>query len=275
MGVAALAVLALVARGREGVRQPDALTATPTAVDSARVRTRLFWERYRAATRYRTTGEYPSAAAEYEAALALDGSHEDALYYLGNVEAERGRYREAERAWRRLVAVNPTSDRGYGRLGELHLCLPDPEWRDLPRAETDFQRSLYINREQTGPLLRLGQIALLSGRTREAAGYFDAVLGTNAGSALAHYFAGYLAWKHGDEGGASRHYARALAGPPAQTPGSNEGDTRTKPAASPLQDPTCPLFHAQLATIRDAGPPIMEENYRRLDGFLARITQSR
>jgi tetratricopeptide (TPR) repeat protein len=272
IALAALALLAFLARGRDPSSGPSAFAPSPTAEDSARMSARLFWKHFRTATEYRASGKLDAAAAAYLAALALDPSHEDALYYLGNVEMERGHYQEAERAWRRLVEVNPRSDRGYGRLGELHLCLSDRRWHDLAKAEDDFQRALHINREQTGPLLRLGEVALLQGDLREAAGYFDAVLGTDASSGRGHYFAGFLAWKGDDREGAARHYRQALAGPGAPAPGSNEGDTKAKSPSSPLQDPACPVFQAHFGGISDPGPVSMEENYVVLDRLVREAT---
>lgn len=272
IGIAAVAVLAFVLRTREERSAPGRSVAAAPGADSARARARLFWERFRTATAYRTAGQLPQAAAAYTEALALDSMHEDALYYLGNMEMEMGRYAEAERAWQRLVTVNPRSDRGHGRLGELHLCMEDAAWRDLPRAEAEFQQALRINREQVGPLLRLGQIALLERRGREAADYFAAVLGTNAGSGPAHYYAGYLAWKGGDERTAHGHYERALDSTPPPSKGSNEGDTKNAPPPTPLQDPTCPAFQMHLVTVGGpAGRDTMEASYRQLDELIARL----
>jgi tetratricopeptide (TPR) repeat protein len=271
IAIAALALLALVARERAAA--PDtapAPVAAPRAED-ARVRARLFWQRYREGTRHRTEGELAEAASAYESALALDADHEDALYYLGNVRLELGQYPEAERAWRRLVAANPRSDRGHARLGELHLCLPDDARRDPESAETEFRQALHINREQTGPMLRLGQVALLRDRRAEAKEHFDAVLGTNATSGPAHYYAGYLAWKEGDARGAARHYEQALATPEAAK-GSNEGDTKNAPPPTPLQDRACPAFDAHLAGVgASTSRAAMEASYRRLDADLARM----
>jgi tetratricopeptide (TPR) repeat protein len=272
IAIAAMVVFAVVMRGRDELRIAGPTSAAAPSADSARARARIFWERYRTATDYRTEGKLGEAAASYTEALALDSVHEDALYYLGNVERELGRCAEAERAWRRLVAVNPRSDRGHGRLGELHLCLEDPAWRDLPRAEEEFQMALRINREQIGPLLRLGQVALLARRTREAAGYFDAVLGTNTGSGPAHYYSGFLAWKSGDTRSALHHYEQALSSTPPPAKGSNEGDTKNAPPPTPLQDPTCPAFQTHLVTVGgSAARETMEASYRELDEYLAHL----
>ncbi|HET8654605.1 MAG TPA: tetratricopeptide repeat protein [Longimicrobiaceae bacterium] len=272
LGVGLLALVLLLALAARRHREAVAAPAPAPRADSARVRERLFWERYREATRARTSGRLPEAVAAYTAALALDSTHEDALYYLGNVELELGRYTEAERAWSRLVEVNPRSDRGYGRLGELYLCTPDETWRDLPRAEALFQRALHVNREQTGPLLRLGEVALLRGDGAAAARYFSAVLGSNAESATASYFAGYLAWEAGDMTAAAAHFRRATT-LPAASAGPGEGDTKSGPPRAALQDPACRVVQQVLDSAGgSAARPAMGASYGRLRAILSAVT---
>lgn len=200
-----------------GVRPPE------------RERTRRFWETYRRATGLRIAGRSADAAEEYARALALRPTHQDALYYLGNMEFDRGDPAAAERAWRRLVEVDPTNARGHSQLGLLYSCVGEPAFLRLEEAAAEFRRALTINREETGPLLHLGEIALIRDDLEQARAYFDQVAGSNASSVEAHFYRGYLAWKAGAESRAAENLAAAAAharpaSPVRAVPG--EGDTR-------------------------------------------------
>jgi tetratricopeptide (TPR) repeat protein len=146
------------------------------------------------------------------------------------VEFDLGRPAEAERAWRRLVEVDPSNARGHAQLGVLYSCVGEPAFLDLERAAAEFERSLEINREETGPLLHLGEIALLQGDLAQARSWFDKVVGSNFSSVEALFYQGYLAWRAGASDRAARllgtaaGHARPVE-PPKGVPG--EGDTRT------------------------------------------------
>jgi len=99
-----------------------------------------FWEHYRSAGRHRIAGRLAESAVDYEAALALNPVHEDALYYLGSVRLAMGEYEESVDLLNRLVAVDPGSPRAHTQLGVLHAC-PDPGAPlDLGRAAESLQR---------------------------------------------------------------------------------------------------------------------------------------
>jgi len=190
-----------------------------------------FWSRYRAATALRIAGKTEAAAAAYGGALELNPAHEDALYYLGNTRFALGEFAAAEQAWRRLVEQNRTSARAHSRLGSLYLCLEAGARFDPVRAEAEFRIAHEINKEETGPLLQLGEAALMRGDFAAAGNYLDAVVGANAASAAAHFYHGYLAWKTGAPDLAAKAFARAVAAslpPRAVLPegASSEGDTK-------------------------------------------------
>lgn len=243
--------------------------ARPATAQDGRVRE--FWDAYRRASDSRVAGDVSSAAESYTRALALNPEHEDALYYLGNMYLELGRYREAETTWERLVQVNPRSSRAHSRLGDLHFCLEPGAPVDVTRAEAEFRRALDINREETGPLLRLGEIALVRGDFDEARYYLDAVIGANSGSVDAHVLRGYVAWREGEVPQAAARYARAveLARPPEPPAGaSNEGDT--KHGVAPLIAPQmkCRAFQPEMVPVSaPEGADLtaqMQRQYRRL-----------
>ena len=204
-----------------------------------------FWSLYRDATTARIEGRFSDARGSYRQALTLNPRHEDVRYYLGNVELELGDYHAAEVEWRALVGINPSSARAHSRLGDLYAC-PDTgaPW-SLVRAQAEYSRAAALNREETGPLVRLGEVALLRGDLKTAGQQFDAVMVTHPRSVEAHYLRGYVAWKNGDKTAAAALYqqAQALASAPqpvSQAP--SEGDTKRGTTPIVVHPTRCQLF---------------------------------
>jgi tetratricopeptide (TPR) repeat protein len=239
-----------------------------------------FWEVYRQATALRIEGKVEEAVAAYREALALDDKHEDALYYLGSLCLELGEFDEAEKNWKRLIAVNPHSARAHARLGDLYLCAEREEYFNLAAAEAEFKRAQEINKEESGLPLRLGEVALLRGDLAQAKHYFDTVLGVHPKSAEAHFLKGYLAWQRNDVREASAWFAKAVeharVAPPPIHGVMGEGDTKTgrvlgaqrrSPCALPLQS-----YSAGLAELSDASRgQEMIARYAKLHEALAEI----
>ncbi len=184
----------------------------------ARAGIREFWEIYRGATGHRVAGRIGAARDAYRRALELNPRHEDALYYLGNMELELGRYDEAHSAWARLVQINPSSPRAHSRLGDLYACMDPGAPRDLAKAEAEFRRALELNREETGPLLRLGEIALMRGNLAGATSFLDVVIGSHSRSVEAHFLKGYVAWKRAQPDSAATLFREAVALAPGGAP---------------------------------------------------------
>ena len=201
----------------------------------------MFWQRYNGATKVRTAGDCAGAVPLYEEALALDPEHEECLYYLGQCRRELGEPGKARGLFERLVTLNPESARGHLALGAL-LASPDPaEPMDLDAAEEHLRRAHAINREETGPVVRLGEVALVTGRLDEAGELFEAALLTNAKSVEAALLAGYVSRESGpgtDDVLVQRvREAARVEGPIAGV--LNEGDRvdETGKAARPLANP--------------------------------------
>jgi tetratricopeptide (TPR) repeat protein len=239
-------------------------SAAGTAVDPRREAVKAFWAKLHAANEARLRSGCASALALYEEALVLDPRHEDALYYLGQCRRESGQPLEARKAFERLVNVNPASARGHLALGAL-LASPDPnEPMDLAAAEAHLRRAHEINGEETGPVVRLGEVLLVSGRDAEARRWLEAALRTNSKSVEAAFLAGFSAWDGGtaDVAALARRVGEAAH---VETPVKgvlNEGDRRNakRSAAPPLASPLGRLlFGAPIATLRGmaaAGEPI-------------------
>ncbi len=253
----------------------------PTPLSAAeKEKIRRFWDVYREATGHRVAGRTRESADGYARALELNPEHEDALYYLGNMHFELGEFIPAEAAWRRLAEVNPQSARAHSQLGVLYSCLDRRELVDLERAESEFQIALSINKEETGPLLSLGQIALIRGDLAAAAAYLDAVTGSNYSSVEAHFLRGYIAWKQGERQGAFAAFAEAVrhARPVEPVEGVlGEGDTRA--GSTPLLDTSSrcrPLrkYVADLERVKDGGEAqALMSRYREFDQFLEEIRE--
>lgn len=235
-----------------------------------------FWEIYRQATEHRIAGNYQEAAEEYSRALRLNNRHEDTLYYLGNMYLELGEFREAEKAWKRLVQINPNSARAHFQLGILYLNFEQKEFFNIKSAEVEFKRALEINKEETGPLLRLGQIALIRGDLPEAQHYFNAVIGSNYRSVEAHFLNGYITWKTGNSRKALSLLEKAVkySRPLEPVKGIlSEGDT--KQGRSSGMPNRYPIFQNHLRDLSELDesilPQQMDVRYQKLESLLNRI----
>ena len=164
---------------------------------SERENIQRFWQIYRKATENRIAGKPEKAVLEYEQALNIDNQHEDAWYYLGNVYLELNKFEAAKQAWQHLIKINPNSSRAHFQLGDLYLTFNNRDIFNLDSAEQEFKKTLDINKEETAPTLRLGQIALIRNHLLNAKNLFEAVMKSNFKSVEAHFLNGYIAWKTG------------------------------------------------------------------------------
>jgi tetratricopeptide (TPR) repeat protein len=187
---------------------------------------------YNSATSLRLQGKWEEAAAGSQEALALDPRHEDCLYYLGNAFFELGRFQEAIDAWKRLIETSPNqSSRAHAQLGMLYSCGAPGTPFDLAQAERELHQALAINKEESGPVIKLGEVALLKGERKKALEYLSAGRNLNFKSVQANYLIGYLKWAAGDAAGAlvdlkqAADFALAAKPPPEA---SGEGDTKKK-----------------------------------------------
>ena len=271
----------LISEGDSSAENPE--TAGGAAPADRRERITEFWDHYREATALRVRGSAPLAMAAYRRALALNNRHEDALYYLGSMEFALGRFAEAEQTWRRLVQVNPASARAHSQLGGLYLCLDQGAPFDPERAVAELRRAHQINKEETGPILRLGEAALFQGDFRTAGHQFDAVLGANTGSGPAHFYRGYAAWKNGEADFAAKAFARSVAASVPPKPvlpegATSEGDTRGQATPRSSEPERCAALRRLLSGLGEVKPSElrreMAARYRALDGLIARSRRS-
>lgn len=249
--VAALGALALTGCGRD--MDPTA----GAAPNEQRQRVLLFWQRLDAATDARIAGDCTRARDLYVEALRLDPGHEDSLYYLGQCHRLLKQPIEARRSFERLVEANPATARGHLALGAL-LASSDPgEPLDLETAEAHLRRAHEINGEETGPMVRLGEILIVREHAEEGHTWLQAAASTNPKSVEAPFLLGYLRWEAGDRHGANAYLERAARAARADAPIKGvlgEGDRKATVAAGPAR----------------AAPPLREPMGRTLFSDLAR-----
>jgi len=173
--------------------------STDISAMSERERVLAFWEKHRAGMdAFKIEQDIPKAAGFFAAALELNPKHEDARYYLANCLAVQGQIDEAMGHLEILMDINPLSHRAYKQWGVMRaMTAQSPD--DLEAANRALERSHDINKEETGTVLVLGQIALMRGDEELAQQNLEWNTGTNPRSTGGYYLQGYLAWKRGDD----------------------------------------------------------------------------
>lgn len=250
-----------VVQGTGGGRSASATPEPAAGAAPSRETVREFWRLIREANGHRVARRVNEAAKAYAAALALNPDHEDALYQLGNLRLELGDYAAAVQAWQRLLSVYASSQRAHLQIGSAFSCLdPGAPFR-LDSAQYHFRRAHEINKEENGPLLRLGEVALLRGDFVAARRYFDMVLTTHADNATASFFRGYLSAR-----------GTVLPAPAAASGGgeapvmSAEGDTKRGGAMLAIGERCATL--RLLAQPRDSSAALAAR-YRELDRVIS------
>ncbi len=242
---------------------------------------RQFWKFHREAKRLRLAGKIPEAIAAYRKAIQLNGKHEGSLYHLGNMYVELAKYDSAEIAWKRLIQVNPISARVHFQLGDLYLSYDQQEFYNTDAAEAQYMRALEINKEETAPLLRLGQVALIKGNFDEAQRRFNSLIASNFKSVEAHFLNGFIAWKQKNSNRARTSFEKAVkfSRPQKTAKGmSGEGDTK-KGEGFGLHESSRhqSIFHfliRDLKTLDEKSLSLqMDQKYQKLDAFLKKIKE--
>lgn len=261
-----------------GCRDRDRRQGSAPLEDSVAVAERRlvqdFWRDFREATQLRLDGDFEAAREVYGRVLDADPEHEDALYYLGNVNLELGNWEDARVVWQRLVEVNPSSSRGFSQLGSLALCRPEIPAFDLEAARSAFETAHRLNPEETGPTLRLGQVALLEERVAEAADFFDAVTGSHSTNLEAHYLKAYTEWLggRGVEGLLELNRIIAEIESLPKPPVMGEGDTKTGRTLGPSGEAGCPLFEPFIEAMAGAARPLGSEVFVHYEKLLNVLT---
>lgn len=206
-------------------REPDRASSIS---EERKAGIRDFWAVYRQARSFKLQGIWEQAIESYQRALELDSRHEDSLYGLANCYLEIDRFGEALRCLDRLVEINPMSLRGQLQKGMIHACPAGSEF-DLDAAEAALQRAFEINQEETGSLLRLGEVALMRGDDERAFELFALANRSNFRAVEGYYLRAYIRWEQNRlvESRDLLEEARRRGGEPKVVAGvPGEGDTR-------------------------------------------------
>jgi hypothetical protein len=203
------------------------VAARPIAGD--RQRLVAFWAAQRAAMdAVKLDADCEAAIALFREALSYDPTHEDSLYYLANCLAGQGDWEGALDELDTMRTASPMSHRAQMRWGVLRAVHASGD-EHLAAAEAALRRALEINREETGSLLALGELAILRGKLDEAEDHLSRATYTNPRAVGGFFLRGYLAWKRGDEAAAREllETAQAARGPDWKPEGTTaEGDVK-------------------------------------------------
>ncbi|HEX6202061.1 MAG TPA: FG-GAP-like repeat-containing protein [Thermoanaerobaculia bacterium] len=168
-----------------------------------------FWAAHRAGMdAMKRQGDLDTAIGHFRRALALDPSHEDARYYLADCLWLQGHRDEAMGHLDEMRRRSPGSQRAHRQWATLRAATAGSA-ADLAAAAAAAERALAINREETGALLLLGEIALLQGQPRRAAERLELACRTNPRAVGGFFLRGYVAWSAGDRAAARDLLRRA------------------------------------------------------------------
>lgn len=231
LGVAAIAAAvsgALWLR-RSGAAQQQNTGSGSSLSNEQRQRVIDFWAAFRAGDELQRNGEFAKALPEYRRALELDPRHEGSLYNIANCLIELGRFDDALAPLKKLVIANPMSQRGHLQIGLVCSSPGAGRCFDLVAAEKALQRAFRINQEESGSLLRLAGVALVTGDEKRAVRFYRLANQSNFRAVEGYYVRAYVAWQGGKSDVALRLMQEALkqSGKPKVVAGvPGEGDTR-------------------------------------------------
>ncbi|HMA28635.1 MAG TPA: FG-GAP-like repeat-containing protein [Thermoanaerobaculia bacterium] len=211
--------------------------SAPRVLPDFRAKTLAFWDAYNGARAAFAKGDFAASIAAYRKALEIDPRHEDCRYALGNLLLERGDRAAAKAEFEALLKIQPRSQRGHGALGDLLADPASGPLRDLAAARKNYESAGGIYTEETGWVVRSGEVALATGDFAGAERTFRKVLVSNPRSFQALYFLGYLAsrQKRNDTEGAKLFDAAFAALGPQASPAPGEGDVKKAEKALPAR----------------------------------------
>jgi len=109
------------------------------------------------------TGEYVTAAAEFQHAVELDPTNEDAYIGLALSDEHQGAINDAEKTYQRLIAIRPNSRLACNSLGTFYL-----RRNEYDKAAGMFQRVIGLAPEDYGGYVNLGATYTNMGRYSDA-----------------------------------------------------------------------------------------------------------
>ncbi len=155
-------------------------------------------------TVFNGTGQYEKAAREFEAALQMDSTSDDAYRGLGSAYEELGRIADAERVYRRAIAVRPQYWAGYNWLGSFLFGQ-----QRYDEAVEAFKQVLVVAPDNIRGYANLGGTYIVLGRYTDAIPLLKRALAIRPSSdAYSNLATAYFFRRQFDE--AARNYEEAV-----------------------------------------------------------------
>jgi len=114
------------------------------------------------------TGKYEEAITEFQRAVSLDPTNDDALLGLASAYEKSGRPRGAEEISKRAIQIHPQYWRGYLTLGNFYFNAAR-----YPEAEEQYRRLTTLVPEGEFGYSNLGAAYLAEGRYGDAVAQFQ------------------------------------------------------------------------------------------------------
>jgi tetratricopeptide (TPR) repeat protein len=150
-------------------------------------------------------GNLQEAGRTYQAILAQNPNHPDALHLLGLVAHQMGQYQQAVQLITRAIALRPGVAAYYSNLAEV--------WRNLGQTERAIEygrTALHLQPEYPQASNNLGLALLQSGNKSEAIEHFRTALRLEPNFAMGHNNLANALREQGDLDGAIDHFRKAL-----------------------------------------------------------------
>ncbi|MFO0848462.1 MAG: tetratricopeptide repeat protein [Gemmataceae bacterium] len=192
-------------------RHLRALGQSQAAADAERraVPPRTAWGHLVAGRSYLEAGDLTRAAAEFDAAVALDPRPVWANHYRGVVNLKLGRPTEAVAAFAACVAVAPDAAWCVGNRGLAYAAAGRPD-----AALADFDRALVLDPSLVDAYLGRAAVRHSQGRHAEALADLQAAADRGAPPAEVHYRRAVVQLAKGDRAGAADSLRACLAARP-------------------------------------------------------------
>ncbi len=157
------------------------------------------------AVRHHQQGRLDEAALLYQAVLAVQPGHPDALHLLGVVAHQRGDHAQAVELIGRAIAGNPGNAMYHANLAEAYRALGR-----FDQAVASCRAALGLRPEYPEAVNNLGLALLGQGKTEEAIAQFGEALRLKPDYAMACNNLGNALRLRGDLKEAEKHFRRAV-----------------------------------------------------------------
>jgi len=194
----------------QGDAAPTRRAESATEFATERERVSEFWRRQRAAMNaIKVDGDFEGAIPLFLAALELNPTHQDSLYYLANCLTATGDFEGALERLAQVTEINPLSHRALKSWGTLRASTARTPG-ELDAALDSLERALSINTEETGVLQALAEVELLRGESRSARERLELLLRANPQAPGGLFMLAYVSWKEDDRTRAVELLRRAV-----------------------------------------------------------------